>query len=100
MRKFPSIILTLLTASVVFPSMYGAGLTVLTVPWVPTTPSAPHWAYKTLGGTEIPVTLQATVPSAVGSTDTYNVVWVFGDGSANVVFSFVGNTTGRPNAYD
>jgi hypothetical protein len=87
MRKFPSIILTSLAALVVFhPSMYGA-VTVLTVPWVPATPSAPHSAYIKQGGTEIPVTLQATVPSAVGSSDSFTVTWAFGDGSPNVTFA-------------
>jgi hypothetical protein len=94
MRKFPSIILTLLAALVVFHvSMYGATLTVLTVPWVATRPATPHSAYVTLGGTEIPVTLQATVPSAVGSGDSFSVNWVFGDGSPNVTFPLT-------NAYD
>jgi hypothetical protein len=89
MRKSsPPIILTLLAATVLFhPAMYGASLTVLTVPWVATSPLTPHSAYITLGGTEIPVTLQATVPSAVGSTDSFSVTWVFGDGSANVTFA-------------
>src|SRR5579862_5446005 len=89
MRKaFASIVLTLLAAMVVsHSSMYGASLTVLTVPWIPTSPLAPHSAYKTLGGTEIPVTLQATVPSAVGSADSYSVTWAFGDGSSNVTFA-------------
>jgi hypothetical protein len=87
MRKIASIILALLAALVVsHASMYGAGLTVLTVPWVANSPSTPHSAYITLGGTEIPVTLQATVPSAVGSSDSYSVTWVFGDGSPNVTF--------------
>jgi hypothetical protein len=89
MRKsFPSIILTLLAATVLFHSaMYGASLTVLTVPWVATSPLTPHSAYVTLGGTEIPVTLQATVPSAVGSTDSYSVTWTFGDASSPVSFA-------------
>jgi len=85
--------LALLAALVVFhPSMYGA-VTVLTVPWIATSPSAPHSAYITQGGTEIPVTLQATVPSAVGSSDSFSVTWVFGDGSPNVSFALT-------NAYD
>jgi hypothetical protein len=67
--------------------MYGASLTVLTVPWVATSPLTPHSAYITLGGTEIPVTLQATVPSAVGSTDSYSVTWAFGDGSSPATFA-------------
>jgi len=89
MRKpFASIVLMLLAVLVAFhPKVYGAGLTVLTVPWVASSPLTPHSAYVTLGGTEIPVTLQATVPSAVGSTDTYSVTWVFGDTSPNVTFT-------------
>jgi hypothetical protein len=90
MRKlsFPSIALMLLATTVVFhPTMYGASLTVTPVPWIATSPLTPHSAYITLGGTEIPVTLQATVPSAVGSTDSYSVTWKFGDTSPNVTFA-------------
>ncbi len=90
MRKlsFPSIVLMLLAATVVVhPTMYGASLTVTPVPWIATSPLTPHSAYKTLGGTEIPVTLQATVPSAVGSTDSFTVTWAFGDASPNVTFA-------------
>src|SRR3984957_20872457 len=87
-KRFPFIILTLLAAAVlVHPSAYGASLTVLTVPWIATSPLTPHSAYITMGGTEISVTLQATVPSAVGSTDSYSVTWTFGDGSSPVTFA-------------
>jgi hypothetical protein len=93
-KQFASLILTLLAALVVFQtSMFGASLTVLTVPWVPTSPLTPHSAYVTQGGPEIPVTLQATVPSAFGSSDSYSVTWVFGDGSPNATFALT-------NAYD
>ncbi len=93
-KQCASLILTLLAALVVFQtSMFGAGLTVLTVPWVPTSPLTPHSAYVTQGGPEIPVTLQATVPSAFGSSDSYSVTWAFGDLSPNVTFALT-------NAYD
>ena len=93
-KQCASLILTLLAALVVFQtSMFGAGLTVLTVPWVPTSPLTPHSAYVTQGGPEIPVTLQATVPSAFGSSDSYSVTWAFGDGSPNATFALT-------NAYD
>ncbi|HTB21064.1 MAG TPA: hypothetical protein VK708_23230 [Bryobacteraceae bacterium] len=96
-KRFPFIILTLLAAAVlVHPSAYAASLTVLTVPWIATSPLTPHSAYITMGGTEIPVTLQATVPSAVGSSDTFSVTWVFGDGSPNVTFPI----TSPHSAYD
>ncbi len=86
MRKpFPSIILTLGATLLAASSMFGA-VTVLTVPWVPATPASPHSTYPTSSTTEIKVILQATVPSAVGSTDSFSVSWSFGDGSANVVF--------------
>ncbi len=93
-KQFASLILTLLAALVVFQtSVFGASLTVLTVPWVPASPLTPHSAYITKGGSEIPVTLQATVPGAFGSSDSYSVTWVFGDGSPNVTFALT-------NAYD
>jgi len=85
-KQFLSIILMLL-AMLVAPTMYGASLTVLTVPWVPTSPLSPHYAYPINPTTEVTVTLQATVPSLVGSSDSYTVVWQFGDGSSNVTFA-------------
>ncbi len=102
MRKsFPSVILMSLAALVALhPTMYGAGLTVLTVPWVPATPLSPHSTYPVNSTTESTVTLQALIPSVATSTDSYSVDWSFGDGSADTKFSFVGNTTSRPNAYD
>jgi len=85
MRKpFPSIIL-MLAAMVGAPAMFGA-VTVLTVPWVPATPTSPHTTYAINSTTEVKVTLQAIVPSAVGSSDSFSVTWSFGDGSANVTF--------------
>lgn len=103
MRRSFIILSSLAAMAMLHPAVCGAGssLTVLTVPWIPNSPLSPHSAYVTLGGTEIPVTLQATVPSAWGSSDTYQVVWSFGDSSANTTFTFVGTTeTSRPNAYD
>jgi hypothetical protein len=87
-KQFPSIILMLLAALVV-PTMYGASLTVLTVPWVPASPLSPHSTYAVNPATEITVTLQATVPSAVGSSDSYTVVWHFGDASPDATFPLV-----------
>lgn len=67
------------------PALFGQ-VTVLTVPWAPATPLSPHTTYPTSGTTEISVTLGATVPSAVGSLDSFTVSWQFGDGSPNVSF--------------
>ncbi len=58
-------------------------LTVLTVPWVPATPLSPHTTYPINTTTEATVVLGATVPSAVGSTDSYTVKWCFGDPSTD-----------------
>src|ERR1035438_2833021 len=84
-KGFPSIVLMMLTAMVVlYPITIFAApppppVTVLTVPWDPTNPLSPHSTYPTSPSTEIPVVLQATVPSAVGSSDTFSVRWHFGD---------------------
>jgi hypothetical protein len=86
-KQFAPFILTLLAALVVFQtSMFGAGLTVLTVPWVPATPTVPHTTYPTNSTTEAKIVLGATAPSAA-SGDALSVVWSFGDGSPNASFA-------------
>jgi hypothetical protein len=62
-------------------------VTVLTVPWVPATPTTPHTTYPVNGTTEANIIMVATVPSAVGSADSFTVTWNFGDGSANTTFA-------------
>jgi hypothetical protein len=64
-----------------------AQVTVLTVPWDPTNPTTPHTTYPINSTTEATVILVATVPSAVGSTDSFSVTWSFGDGSPNTTFA-------------
>lgn len=68
-----------------------AQVTVLTVPWVPATPTTPHTTYPTTSTTEAPIVLVATVPSAVGSADTFTYSWSFGDGSAPTAAAAVTN---------
>jgi hypothetical protein len=65
---------------------FGA-VTVLTVPWVPSTPLSPHTTYPVNSTTEVTVVLGATVPSAVGSGDSFTVNWHFGDNSPDVNFA-------------
>ena len=64
-----------------------AAPTVLTVPWIPSSPTTPHTTYPTSSTTEASIILVATVPSAVGSADSYTVSWNFGDGTANASFA-------------
>ena len=64
-----------------------AQVTVLTVPWVPASPTTPHTTYPINPTTEASIILMATVPSAVGSTDSFTVTWSFGDASPNVSFA-------------
>jgi len=80
------VLMTLSTIFVLHPMMYGAVLTVLTVPWDPTNPLSPHTTYPINPSAEVKIVLGATVPSAVGSADSYTVTWSFGDGSSNVTF--------------
>jgi hypothetical protein len=75
----------------VTPLASAAGLTVLTVPWIPGTPTSPHSTYAINSTTEATIVLGATVPSAVGSTDTFKAVWSFGDGSSTVTINPVTN---------
>jgi len=74
---------------------WGVVPTVLTVPAVPTDPNTPHNTYANAS-----ISLGATAPNLVGSTDTYQVTWNFGDGSPNTTFSFVGTATSAPYPYD
>ena len=71
---------------VLSPLISAAGLTVLTVPWEPTSPLSPHTSYPITSSTEVTVTLGATVPSGVTTGDTVSVDWKFGDGSPDAVF--------------
>jgi hypothetical protein len=63
---------------------FGA-VTVLTVPWVPATPTTPHTTYPVNSTTEANIILGATVPSAVGSADSFTYQWNFGDGTMSAV---------------
>jgi len=69
------------------------GLTVLTVPWIPANPTTPHTTYPATPTTEVTIVLGATVPSAVGSTDSFTYQWNFGDGTSSAV-------TAVTNPYD
>ena len=62
-----------------------ASLTVHTVPWVPATPTTPHTTYAVNSTTEVNIILGATVPSAVGSADSFQYQWNFGDGTMSAV---------------
>jgi hypothetical protein len=64
-----------------------AAVTVLVVPVDPLNPTFPHTTYPTSGSAESNIVLGATVPSAVGSSDSFSVTWSFGDGSPNVTFA-------------
>jgi hypothetical protein len=64
-----------------------AQVTVLTAPFDPNNPTTPHTTYPLTGTTESTIILLATVPSAVGSTDKFQVSWNFGDGSAPTNFA-------------
>src|ERR1022692_1041576 len=63
---------------------FGA-VTVDTVPWNPATPTTPHTTYPLNSTTEVMIVLGATVPSAVGSTDSFTYQWNFGDGTKSAV---------------
>ena len=86
-----------------------AAPTVLTVPVDPTNPTSTHTLQRHIRSrpppstplTESTIVLGATVPSAWGSTDSFTVTWVFGDGSTNVTLGpFAGTATTAPYAYD
>lgn len=68
-------------------------ITVLTVPWVPASPTTPHTTYPINATTEATIILVATAPSEAGTTgnpqtsNNLSVTWAFGDGSANTTFS-------------
>lgn len=87
MRKlFWRLGLPALAACFALQPVYGA-VTVLTVPWVASNPLSPHTTYPATGTTESMIVMGATVPSAVGSSDSFSVTWAFGDGSPNVTFA-------------
>lgn len=86
-KRLSSIALTTLAATLVLPATsFAAGLTVLTVPWIPATPTFPHTTYAVTATTEATIVLGATAPSAA-SGDSLSVVWAFGDGSPNATFT-------------
>lgn len=60
-----------------------AAVTVLTVPWVPASPTTPHTTFPVNSTTEKTIVLGATVPSAVGSADSFTFSWSFGDGTSS-----------------
>ena len=72
------------------PAANAAGPTVLTVPWDAANLASPHTTYPLPFGaptsatptSEVSVVLGATVPSAVGSTDSFTYTWTFGDGTS------------------
>jgi hypothetical protein len=83
-----SVRLVVLGVTLLLPAaISAAGVTVLTVPWDPNNPLSPHTTYPLNGTTEATIVLQATVPSAVGSADSFSVSWNFGDGSPNAAFA-------------
>ncbi len=63
---------------------FGA-VTVSTVPWTPATPTTPHTTYPLTSTTEAAIILGATVPSAVGSSDTFKFQWNFGDSTSSAL---------------
>jgi hypothetical protein len=78
--QFSRIGIAMFSALLLGQAAFGA-VTVLTVPWVPATPTTPHTTYPQTSTTEAVITLGATVPSAVGSTDNFTYSWNFGDGT-------------------
>ncbi len=68
-------------------------VTVLTVPSIPKSPTSPHTTYAINSTTEATIVLGATVPSAVGSSDTFTFQWTFGDGTSTT-------TAAVTNPYD
>jgi len=90
-NRFSSIIAIASFAALCVAQSAFASLTVLTVPWIPTTPTSPHSTYAISSTIESTIVLGATVPSAVGSADSFKAVWSFGDGSANVTINPVTN---------
>lgn len=96
LKRWPFYAAAVLIVLLCIPQFAHAGtLTVLTVPEDPSSPATPHTTYPTAT-----IVLGATAPGTQGSTDTFNVVWVFGDGSANATFSYTGTATTAPYAYD
>lgn len=92
-RQLSSSITIALFAAALIAQSASAAVTVLTVPWVPATPTTPHTTYAINSTTEATIILGATVPSAVGSTDSFTYQWSFGDGTSSAV-------TALTNPYD
>ena len=83
LKRWPFLAIAVVAVLLGVPQLVrAASLTVLTVPEDPANPSTPHTTYPAKS-----ITLEATVPSAVGSSDTFSVVWSFGDGSPNTTFT-------------
>ena len=89
-RTIHSLLITSV-AALSFAALASAAVTVLTVPWVPATPTTAHTTFPVTSTTEMTITLDATVPSAVGSTDSFTYSWSFGDGSAATAAAAVTN---------
>jgi hypothetical protein len=81
-RNVSSILITSF-ATLSLASSAFAQVTVLSVPWVPATPTTPHTTYPINSTTETTIVLGATVPSAVGSADSFTFRWSFGDGTTS-----------------
>ncbi len=90
-KRFSSSVVIATFAALCVAQLLSAQVTVLTVPWVPATPTTPHTTYPVTGTTEASIVLVATVPSAVGSSDSFTYSWNFGDGSAPTTTAAVTN---------
>src|ERR1022692_3684803 len=73
------------SAMILAHAMAFGAVTVHTVPWTPATPTTPHTTYALTSTTEATIVLGATVPSAVGSADSFTFQWNFGDGTRSAV---------------
>jgi len=82
-RVFSNVGIAALSAMFLAHPMAFGALTVLTVPWVPASPTTPHTTYAVNATTEATIILVATVPSAVGSADSFTYQWTFGDGNTS-----------------
>jgi len=87
-RFFSSIGITALSVLALAQLALAGGVppvTVLTVPWIPATPTSPHTTYPLTPSIEVNIVLGATVPSAVGSGDSFTYQWNFGDSTSSAV---------------
>jgi hypothetical protein len=81
-RYFSSIKIATFSAILLVRATAFGQVTVLTVPFVPTNPTSPHYTYPINSTTEVQIVLGATVPSAVGSSHSFTYQWNFGDGTS------------------